>query len=189
MRCPKCNGYMAYTEKGWYCEKCKCYPERERNDPALIFPTMDNVEYQIEDEHYSCPMCQHNLKPTANFCPSCGAKVSEYIQTIKKERMLAAQQNMQFKIQMANLKMQQEQLRIQQQQYDSMVKCPRCGSTSITGQKKGYGVVKGGLGALALGGISPAAAVIGLGAGNIGRKKINCTCMKCGYKFKAGAGR
>ena len=62
-----------------------------------------------------------------------------------------------------------------------------CGSTSITGQKKGYGVVKGGLGAVALGAVTGGVgAVVGLGAGNIGRKKIQCTCMNCGYRFKAG---
>lgn len=74
---------------------------------------------------------------------------------------------------------------MQQAQYNSMIKCPKCGSTSITGQKKGYGIVKGGLGAAlgaATGGVG---AIVGLGAGNIGRNKIQCTCMNCGYKFKA----
>lgn len=105
------------------------------------------------------------------------------------------QQELQMRIQLENLKAQQGQLAIQQQQlqmqriqYDSMIKCPKCGSTSITGQKKGYGVVKGGLGAAALGAVTGGVgAIIGLGAGNIGRKKIQCTCMNCGYRFKAGS--
>ncbi len=25
MYCPKCNGYMSYTKKGWYCKKCQAY--------------------------------------------------------------------------------------------------------------------------------------------------------------------
>lgn len=25
MNCPKCNGYMSYTKKGWYCKKCQAY--------------------------------------------------------------------------------------------------------------------------------------------------------------------
>lgn len=75
---------------------------------------------------------------------------------------------------------------LQQAQMNAALKCPKCGSTSITGQKKGYGVVKGVLGAAlgaATGGIG---AIVGLGAGNIGRNKVKCTCMNCGYKFKAG---
>lgn len=75
---------------------------------------------------------------------------------------------------------------LQQAQMSAMLKCPKCGSTSITGQKKGYGVVKGGLGAAAGMFISPVGAIVGLGAGNIGRNKVKCTCMNCGYKFKAG---
>lgn len=76
---------------------------------------------------------------------------------------------------------------LRQEQMNAMLKCPKCGSTSITGQKKGYGVVKGGLGAAALGTMTGGVGVIvGLGAGNIGRNKVKCTCMNCGYKFKAG---
>lgn len=76
---------------------------------------------------------------------------------------------------------------LQQAKMNAMLKCPKCGSTSITGQKKGYGVVKGGLGAAAIGAVTgPVGAIVGLGAGNIGRSKVKCTCMNCGYKFKAG---
>lgn len=75
---------------------------------------------------------------------------------------------------------------LQQAQMNAMLKCPKCGSTSITGQKKGYGVIKGGLGAAAGMLIGPVGAIVGLGAGNIGRHKVKCTCMNCGYKFKAG---
>ena len=66
-----------------------------------------------------------------------------------------------------------------------MAKCPKCGSTSLSGNKKGYGVVKGALGSVALGAMTGGVgAIIGLGAGNIGRKKVYVTCMKCGKRFK-----
>lgn len=29
MNCPKCNSYMSYTKKGWYCKKCKAYLNSE----------------------------------------------------------------------------------------------------------------------------------------------------------------
>lgn len=59
------------------------------------------------------------------------------------------------------------------------VYCPKCLSTSISADKKGFGIGKAVIGAAAFGGI-------GLAAGNIGSKKVICTCLKCGYKWKAG---
>lgn len=102
-----------------------------------------------------------------------------------KEQELALKHKM-LQAQTISLQHQNEQLKIQQKQFDSMAKCPRCGSTSLSGNKKGYGVVKGGLGALALGAMTGGVgAVVGLGAGNIGRNKVNVTCLNCGRKFKA----
>lgn len=59
------------------------------------------------------------------------------------------------------------------------VYCPRCLSTSISADKKGFGIGKAIVGASLVGGI-------GLTAGNIGSKKVICTCLKCGYQWKAG---
>ena len=53
----------------------------------------------------------------------------------------------------------------------------KCGSTSLSGNKKGYGIGKGVIGAAVFG-------PIGLIAGNIGSKKVIVTCMNCGYKYK-----
>ena len=103
-----------------------------------------------------------------------------------REQELALQNKM-LKAQALSLQQQNEQLKIQQKQFDSMAKCPRCGSTSLSGNKKGYGVVKGALGAAALGAVTGGvgAAIIGLGAGNIGRNKVKITCLNCGKQFKA----
>ncbi len=151
-----------------------------------------------------CPNCGSYMKFQKKtelelpwYCPKCKdytLEKKQEIEIISIEQLPEKQRELQIQMQIANLKAQQEQIYLQQQQlqmqkiqYDSMVKCPKCGSTSITGQKKGYGVVKGGLGAAALGAMTGGVgAIVGLGAGNIGRKKIQCTCMNCGYKFKAG---
>lgn len=140
------------------------------------------------DGQMLCHTCGSYTPVNSNFCTNCRAHIggTPILET--------NQQDMQVKLQLANLKIQQEQLSIQKQhmqaqsaQYNSLAKCPRCGSTSLSGNTKGYGVVKGGLGALALGTVTGGVGtVIGLGAGNIGRKKVQCTCMQCGYKFKAG---
>lgn len=139
-----------------------------------------------------CTKCGTKINDDSRFCVNCGNKINYSVQTtnnnvITKEQMEMQIQMQQLKMQQQQLNIQAEQLRIQQQQFNSMIKCPKCGSTSISSNNKGYGVVKGGLGALALGTMTGGlGAVVGLGAGNIGRKKVICTCMNCGHKFKAG---
>lgn len=61
---------------------------------------------------------------------------------------------------------------------DNQAKCPRCGSTSLSANKKGFGMGKAVVGTLAFGVIGGAL------AGSIGAKKIEVTCLKCGKKFK-----
>jgi len=57
--------------------------------------------------------------------------------------------------------------------------CPKCGSTSLSAHKKGFGIGKAVIGGALTGGI-------GLIAGNIGAKKIRVTCLNCGKQFWAG---
>lgn len=58
-------------------------------------------------------------------------------------------------------------------------KCPKCKSTSITADKKGFGVGKAVVGAAVAG-------PLGLVAGNIGSKKVRITCLNCGHQWMAG---
>lgn len=62
---------------------------------------------------------------------------------------------------------------------DDTMRCPKCNSTQLTSNKKGFSVGKAAAGVLLTGGV-------GLLAGGIGSGKVNITCLKCGYKFKAG---
>lgn len=195
MKCPNCESYMKFQKKSdnqfhWYCPKCKTYPLE--NKASIIEEINVNEYFPQTDERVICPQCGKENISNANFCRYCGGQIKNQITQVNDASL--KQQELQAKIQLANLKVQKEQLELQQKQlqmqqlqYNSMIKCPKCGSTSITGQKKGYGVVKGGLGAAALGAATGGIGlIIGLGAGNIGRKKIRCTCMNCGHKFKAG---
>lgn len=65
---------------------------------------------------------------------------------------------------------------------DGAIHCPKCGSTQITANKKGFGLGKAAVGGLLLG-------PVGLLGGLIGGSKINITCLKCGNVFKAGEGK
>jgi hypothetical protein len=59
------------------------------------------------------------------------------------------------------------------------VKCPKCSSTQLSANKKGFSGKKAVAGAVLTGGI-------GLLAGTIGSNKIIITCLNCGNQFKPG---
>jgi hypothetical protein len=63
----------------------------------------------------------------------------------------------------------------------SEVKCPKCDSTQLSANKKGFSGKKAVGGAILTGGI-------GLLAGTIGSNKIIITCLACGNQFKPGQG-
>ncbi|MEK6558888.1 MAG: hypothetical protein AABZ43_01980 [Planctomycetota bacterium] len=63
------------------------------------------------------------------------------------------------------------------------IKCPKCRSTQITVNKKGFGLVKAATGGILLG---PLLGPVGLLGGLIGSNKIVITCLKCGHTWKAG---
>lgn len=80
------------------------------------------------------------------------------------------------------LKVEKEQAlkeRLKQMDKEGIPYCPKCYSTSLSANKKGFGVGKAIVGAALTGGI-------GLVAGNIGAKKVRLTCLKCGHQFWAG---
>ncbi|SHJ84482.1 Double zinc ribbon [Anaerocolumna jejuensis DSM 15929] len=122
-----------------------------------------------------CTSCGSQIRADDKFCVNCGSPVSST--AVKSSDTDLAFQKAQLQIQAMSLKAQQEQLQLQQKQYASMPKCPRCGSTSLSGNKKGFGIGKAVVGAWAFG-------PLGLVAGNIGAKKVTVTCLSCGKQFK-----
>ena len=60
---------------------------------------------------------------------------------------------------------------------EAPLRCPRCRSTYITANKKGFGLGKALVGGVLTGGV-------GLLAGFIGSGKVKCTCLKCGHEWK-----
>lgn len=86
-------------------------------------------------------------------------------------------QQMQLDAQQRLLEISEEHLRLQEDQYGKMAKCPRCGSTSISGNKKGFRFGKAAAGAFLFG-------PWGLLAGTFGSERFVLTCMNCGHKFR-----
>ncbi len=62
---------------------------------------------------------------------------------------------------------------------DEKIKCPKCGSSQISVNNKGFGLGKAAAGGILLG-------PVGLLGGLIGSKKIKITCLKCGHSWKVG---
>lgn len=67
--------------------------------------------------------------------------------------------------------------RIKENKKNGVACCPKCGSTSISANRKGFGVGKAAAGAFLAG-------PYGLVAGGIGSKKVVITCLNCGYQWK-----
>lgn len=59
------------------------------------------------------------------------------------------------------------------------LKCPKCKSSQIHADKKGFSGTKAVAGAVLVGGV-------GAFAGTIGSNKIKLTCLSCGYVFNPG---
>lgn len=74
-------------------------------------------------------------------------------------------------------KPQSKRERIKENKQNGVACCPKCGSTSLSSNKKGFGIGKAVVGATLTGGI-------GLVAGNIGAKKVWVTCLNCGHRWK-----
>lgn len=66
---------------------------------------------------------------------------------------------------------------------DHQVRCPKCGSTQLSANKKGFS-----LGKAVAGGVI-VAPIAGVATGMIGKNKVIVTCLNCGKQFKAGQGR
>lgn len=60
-------------------------------------------------------------------------------------------------------------------QFDA-IRCPKCGSTQLTANKKGFGLVKALIGGAIFGSV-------GLLGGFLGSKKIKITCLHCGHSW------
>lgn len=64
-------------------------------------------------------------------------------------------------------------------QDNNIARCPKCGSTSLSANKKGFSLAKGAVGVATVG-------VYGAVAAGLGKNKVLVTCLKCGHQWKAG---
>ena len=82
---------------------------------------------------------------------------------------------------MAEIQAKKENIVVRKQEAQSTGQacCPKCGSTSLTANKKGFGLVKGVAGVVVAG-------PVGVVAAGHGKNKVIVTCLNCGKQFKPG---
>jgi predicted Zn-ribbon and HTH transcriptional regulator len=136
-------------------EKCqKCGKEKR-----IIINNGQPVDHKICIKHDItpgiCPQCGKELRTkTAEQCPHCQSSWHE-IKPTKIEQKILPEQN-------------------------DVIHCPKCNSTQIAANQKGFGAGKAIVGAVLTGGI-------GLLGGFIGSKSLIITCLNCGNKWKPGS--
>lgn len=155
-QCPKCG--RQYPSNSIMCPRCKIHFVNTTFQPQQSLQQVQPRQYYPQNQQGNQPQ-QYN-------------------------QPLSAQQA-QLAMQAKQLELQAQALQLQQQQLNSMARCPKCGSTSLTGQKKGYGIGKGVVGAAVGTAIAGPFGLVGLAAGNMGARKVRITCMRCGHRFKA----
>lgn len=74
----------------------------------------------------------------------------------------------------------QAKQRIKENRAAGVACCPKCGSTSLSANKKGFSAGKATAGIFLTGGLAGAV------AGGIGANKVEVTCLNCGHKFHPG---
>ncbi len=64
-----------------------------------------------------------------------------------------------------------------------MVTCPRCGSGSVSGGRKGYSLGKGCLGFIIMLPFALIFSLLGLLLGQFGANRVKRTCLNCKYRW------
>lgn len=112
-----------------------------------------------------CPVCHKNLQVYlgSDNCTSCG-----YSWRLQIDRSQGVQEETSETISLPNNTKEREPLI-----------CPKCHSTFLSANKKGYRVGNAVAGVVLTGGI-------GLLGGFLGSNKVRITCLKCGHNWEAG---
>lgn len=176
IKCPECGGNV--SDKAPMCIHCGYPLHGPQTEPA------SQVQY--------CPYCGKSNDIESIFCGYCGksfvrnnekqehvtvAPVSDVVDIMDYKKDLDAPNDDMIRLQQAQIVQRQRQIDEQRRQFDAQAKCPKCGSTSLSGGKQGFGFGKALAGTFLIGGV-------GLLAGGIGANKTIVTCLNCGYKFK-----
>lgn len=167
MYCSNCGNKVNDTAN--FCESCgaKIITNTIENNEQDIYNVSEIVDTYGKNKIEACKYL-HNTY---------GLSLSEAKTLVDKEHNKRKSNISSF--QQAKQNLAQEKYEKQQLKNAKIPTCPKCNSTSLSANKKGFGFGKAALG-LNLG------LDIGLLAGGLNANKIEITCLNCGHKFKPG---
>lgn len=161
IQCPECEGKV--SDKAKACIHCGC-------------PLHDDGSASTQ----YCAYCGRENVAASAFCAYCGKGVSSA--SLPQVALASSGESSSTDI-MAFAKQEADAAICRRQwsepdyyEPENQARCPKCGSTSLSVDRKGFGYGKAVAGAVIAG-------PIGLLAGGIGANKTMVTCMSCGHKY------
>ena len=208
--CPKC-GYERYSSDS-AIPRTKCPSCRENYAESVTLPPADAQNADTK----ACEFCGERILAVAKKCKHCGSSVLVG-KISSKDQAIAASKEVEALIRngktveaiyryqaesggrltearshVNSMVVKYRQEKALPPKVDSSITCPKCGSTSITTQKKGFSLLGAGVSAvtgyMVFGALAPlvGGALGGVAGGVKGRNKIRISCLKCGHSWIAG---
>lgn len=175
--------YLSVKEIKAFLARATDYPLEEIDEIATyIYENIDGYDYgalnsiiekrklEAEVRPYSPPPTSGPYVSDVAYAPRYEPVSSSYIPPVTQKVVVEYQGP-------KPAKPMSKHARIKENKRNAVACCPKCGSTSISANKKGFGIGKAVVGAWAAG-------PVGLVAGNLGAKKVWVTCLNCGHRWK-----
>lgn len=166
MFCYKCGTEI--PDESEFC--LKCGTKMPNNGSEAIEQTEANVENESKKK-------KQTFMQKLMYGESGATSFAEFNEKIKSGEYVVPQKSTPT---LKTEKSPSKRQRIKENKKSGIACCPKCGSTSISANKKGFGIGKAVIGAGLIG--NP----IGLVGGNLGAKKVRVTCLNCGHQWYAG---
>jgi len=150
----------------------------------------------------ACPFCAEDIKAAAIICKHCGSNLASQTEApVFREHNFKLGRCIYCDVSSVNAMTYRAACKPAPRQVENVAKitpqitlsppipptlsepqlhCPKCKSTQLTWQKKGFGLMGAAVGGILMGGV-------GLLAGFVGSGNVKITCLKCGHVWKAGA--
>lgn len=158
------------------------FPSREPAQKTQVAPTK-GAESIPSRTIKICTQCGDRLLAGARKCPTCGSKElvevdRDDVEKINALKARAGKRPVKVSPPPTSSNAPAKK-RIAENKASGVACCPKCGSTSLSANKKGFSFGKAATGAFIAG-------PVGLVGGTLGANKLEVTCLNCGHKFRPG---